>query len=83
MFDRVLNNRVFDLSYLTHFRPMFLLRINQVVGFTSKILEKHLWKSGILSKDAGHRPPFLLKQALFHRCFSNILLVKINYLIST
>ena len=42
MFDRVLNNRVFDLSYLTHFRPMFLLRINQVVGFTSKILEKHL-----------------------------------------
>ena len=24
--------------------------------FTSKIFEKHLWKSDILSKDGGHRP---------------------------
>ena len=34
---------------LTHFRPMFHLRINQVVCFTSKMFEKHLWKSDILS----------------------------------
>ena len=32
---------------------MFHLRRNQVVGFTSKMFEKHLWKSDILSKDAG------------------------------
>ena len=25
---------------------------NQVLFFTSKMFEKHLWKSGILSKDA-------------------------------
>ena len=59
---------------------MFDLCRNQVVGFTSKMFEKHLWKSDILSKDAG-RPASLLKMSLFHRCFSNILLVKINYLI--
>ena len=34
---------------------MFHLRRNQVVGFTSKMFEKHLWKSDILSKYAGHR----------------------------
>ena len=33
---------------------MFQLWINQVVGFTTEIFEKHLWKNGILSKDAGH-----------------------------
>ena len=38
---------------LTHFGTMFHLRTNQVVGFTSKMFEKHLWKSDILSKDAG------------------------------
>ena len=48
-----------------------------------KCLKKHLWKSHILSKDAGHRPASLLKMTLFHRCFSNILLVKTNYLAST
>ena len=32
---------------------MFHLRRNQVVGFTSKMFEKHLWKSDIFSKDAG------------------------------
>ena len=36
---------------LTHFGTMFHLRTNQVVGFTSKMFEKHLWKSDILSKD--------------------------------
>ena len=28
--------------------------------FTSKMFEKHLWKSNILSKDVGHRPASLL-----------------------
>ena len=46
---------------LTNFRPMFHLRTNQVVGFTTKMFEQHLWKSDILSKDAGNRPAFLLK----------------------
>ena len=35
-----------------------------------RMFEKHLWKSDILSKDAGHRPAALLKMSLFHRCFS-------------
>ena len=30
---------------------MFHLLIKQVVGFTSKMSETHLWKSDILSKD--------------------------------
>ena len=51
--------------------------------FTTKMFEKHLWKSDILSKDSGHRPASLLKMPLFHRCFSNILVVKTNYLVST
>ena len=37
----------------------------------------------MLGKDAGHRPASLLKISLFYRCFSNILMVKINYLVST
>ena len=40
------------------------------------MFEKHVWKSDILSKDAGHRPASLLKMSFFHRSFSNILLVK-------
>ena len=44
--------------------------------FTSKIFEKQLWKSEILTTDVGQRPASLLKMSLFHRCFSNILLVK-------
>ena len=48
---------------------MFHWRRNQVVGFfTSKMLEKHPWKSDILSKDAG-RPAFLLKMSLFYSVF--------------
>ena len=57
---------------------MFHWRRNQVVEFTSKMFEKHLQKSDILSKDAGHRPAYLLKMTFFHRFFSNILLVKSN-----
>ena len=37
------------LILLTHFRPMFDLCRNQVIGFIGKIFEKHLWKSDILS----------------------------------
>ena len=47
------------------------------------MFEKHLWKSDIFSKDASHRPASLLKTSLFHRYFSNILLVKTNCLVST
>ena len=60
---------------------MFHLRTNQVVGFTSKMFEKHLWKSEILSKDVGHRLASLIKMSHIHRCFSNILPVKTNYLV--
>ena len=54
--------------------------------FTSKMFKKHLWKSDILSEDAGHRPhrpESLLKMSLFYRCFYNNLLLKTNYLVST
>ena len=55
----------------------------RLLVFTSKMLEKHLRKSGILRKDAGHRPASLLKMLLFYKCFSNILLVKPSGLVST
>ena len=45
-----------DKSILTHFRPMFHLRINQVVGFYLQNVWKHLWKSDIVIKDAGRWP---------------------------
>ena len=51
--------------------------------FTCKLFEKHLWKSDSLSKDEDHRLASLLKLSLFHRCFSNNMLVKTNYLVST
>ena len=68
---------------LTHFGPMFHLRINQVVGFYQQnIWKKDLWKCDILSKDPpGNRSASLLKMSLFNRCFSNILLTKTNYLV--
>ena len=44
--------------------------------FTSKMFEKHLWKSDILSENEGHWPASLLKMSLFHGCFSNIFLKK-------
>ena len=53
---------------LTHFRPVFCSRINQLV-FTSKMFEKLLWKSDILRKDVGHQPASLLKMSLIRRCF--------------
>ena len=34
----------------------------------------------ILCTDTGHRPASLLKMTLFHRCFSNVLLVKTWFL---
>ena len=34
------------------------------------MFEKHIRKSDILSKDAGHRPASLLKMSIFDRCFS-------------
>ena len=46
----------------------------RLLVFTSKVLEKHLRKSGILSKDAGHRPASLLKMLLFYRCLNRIML---------
>ena len=37
--------------------------------FNSKMFENHLWRSDILSKDAGHRPAYLFKMSLFLRYF--------------
>ena len=45
------------------------------------MIEKYLWKSDILSNDAGDRPAALTEMSLFCRRFSNILLVKTNYLV--
>ena len=39
------------------------------MAFTSKMFEKHLWKSDILSKDAGHQPTFLLKNVTVPQVF--------------
>ena len=39
---------------LTHFQPMFLLNKSVSWFLLGKCLKKHLWKSDILSKDAGH-----------------------------
>ena len=44
------------------------------------MFEKHLWKSDILSKDTGRWPEASPKMPLFDM-FSNILLVKTNYLV--
>ena len=52
-----------------------------ILVFTSKMFGKHLWKSGILSKDAGQWPASLLKMSLFRWCFQNILIVKANCLV--
>ena len=42
------------------------------------MFEKHMWKSDILNKYAGQRPASLIKMSLFHKCFSNILVVKLG-----
>ena len=52
--QKIYDSKDIQICTLTHFRPMFHLWINQVVCFTSKMFEKHLWKSDILSKHAGH-----------------------------
>ena len=61
--------------------------------FISKMFQKHMWNSNILSKDAGQWPSDILKKdvsrwpasllkiSLFHRYFSHVLLVKTNYLV--
>ena len=46
------------------------------------MFETHLWKSDILSKDVGHRPASLIKMALFHRCFPNIVFEKLSHILS-
>ena len=60
---------------------MFDLFRNQVVDFTTKMFEIRLWKSDILGIDAGRWLASLLKMSLFHRFFSNILVVKNNFLV--
>ena len=49
----------------------------------AKYLKNTLWNGDILSKDVGHRRASLLKLSLSHKCFSNLLIVKITYLVST
>ena len=48
--------------------------------FTKNVHEKQLWKSGILSKDAGRWHASLLKISLLRKCFAHILLLKTNNL---
>ena len=54
---------------LTHFQPMFHLNKPGCWFLLAKCLKKCLWKSSILSKDAGHWPVSLLKISLYHRYF--------------
>ena len=63
--------------------PMLHLCRNQAFDFYQQNVRKHLWKIHILSKYSGRSPAPLLKISLFHRCFSNIWLVKTNSLVST
>ena len=46
------------------------------------MFEKHLRKSDIHSEDVNRWPASRLKISFFPRCFSNILPVKANYLVS-
>ena len=75
-----------DISYILLHWPILNQCLSYVetsyLVFTTKMSEKRLWKSDILSKDAGRWPTSLLKMSFFHRCFSNILVVKTNYLVS-
>ena len=50
--------------------------------FTSKMCEKLMWKSDILSKGASRWPTSLLKIFLCRMCFSYILLVRTKFLVS-
>ena len=54
---------------LTHFQPIFHLNKPGCWFLLAKCLKKHLWKSDILIKDAGHWPVSLLKMSLYHRYF--------------
>ena len=65
-----------DLETLTHFRPMFDLSRNQEVVF----YQQNIWKTPAEEWYFKY-PASLLKMPLFSRCFSNIFLVKTNYLV--
>ena len=69
---RVYHNFV-DQAYLYKEVRAYLDRLTQ--GLCEESIDSSI-------KKAGHRPASLLKMSLFHRCFSNILLVKTNYLVS-
>ena len=65
-----------------------LVRNGLKTGFYFEFQENILLKKTIsislldpFSSTCCHRPASLLKISLFHRCFSNILLVKTNYLV--
>ena len=78
---RWLRSRIlFPFSFISCHIPIFnqcstYVETRELI-FTSKRFGKHLWKSGILYKDAGRWPASLIKMPFFHRCFSNVLLVK-------
>ena len=52
------------LHALTHFQPRFHLNKPGCWFLLAKCLKKQLWKSDILSKDAGHWPVSLIKMSL-------------------
>ena len=64
-------NKVVNFK-LTHFRPMFHLWINQVVGFYHNV-EKHLWKSDILSKVQ------VFSKSYMEKIFKMILLYSVDF----
>ena len=49
---------------LTHFQPMFHLSKPGSLFLPAKCVKKHLWKSDILTKDAGHWPASSVKMIL-------------------
>ena len=67
---------------LTCFQPMFHLNKPGRWFLLVKCLKKHLWKSYISSKDAGHGPVSLLKMSLYRRLFLACFASK-NYLASS
>ena len=67
------NNLVF-----THFKPLLILLRNQSNVFTTKVLEKHLWKSVILNYVAVQHAT-RLKLTLLHWYFLQFLPVKNHY----
>ena len=76
--DKILVTRNLSLSvpcyYLTNFKTIFHMWKNQVDGFH----QENMWKTAVEEL----WPASLLKTSLFHWCFSHILLVKTNTLVS-